>query len=226
MRLEKKIIEDVSVSLGFEVNPSSIIAAETSMASEFIPFFNRTIEDQSTWKNDEITARLQFHDLHNVTKRSRPRFPNLKSLSAVVNPHTQQILKIASEWPEGIVHIAPFPNAVEEERQLLGKSERFVSLPAVSPPVDFFTAMKQLDLVGPVSPGNAKQVMAYLVDHVTPRYGSRTVWIIQTRGIDLVAEGYASRRGSIHPEARNHMRHIIDATTGQWLYSDTTPQPV
>jgi hypothetical protein len=225
MKLEKKIIDQATTNLGFEVKPTSIVATEVSVATEFMPFFNRTLQDESTWTNDETTVHIKFEDLTNITQRGgRPRFPNLESLSATLNPRTEQILKITSEWPANIPRIAPFPGALEEERQLVLKGERFVSLPANAPPVDFYNALKQLELVGPVSPGKAKQVMAYLVNHETVRYSARPVWIIQTRGIDIAAEGYAAA-GGIPIDARNHMRHIIDAVTGEWLYSDTSPQP-
>lgn len=227
MAVEQTIVQKVSTNLGFEVKDASMKAEETSIASQLIPFFNISLEDQSTFKNEEKAVSMQFNDLQNITQRNgRPRFPNIKALSVITNPHTQQILKIASEWPDNIAAIAPFPNAAEEEKQLKMKGEKFIALPAETPPVDFYSALKKLDLTGPVSPTKAKQVMAYYVIHSTIRYSARAVWIIQTRGIDLEGEGYAARRVGIPIDARNHMRHIIDAETGQWLFSDTTPQPV
>jgi hypothetical protein len=41
----------------------------------------------------------------------------------------------------------------------------------------------------------------------------------------MAMEGYAAM-GDVPVDARNHMRHVIDAMTGAWLYSDTAPQPV
>lgn len=227
MRATDELIGNVITNLGFEVNERAMNAREVSIANQFMPFFNRSIDDESTWRNDESTVEIDFDDLHRITSRSgQPRFPNIKSLKAVVNPQTSQILKISSPWPENTPPIAGFPDAPEEERQMKLKAERFESLPAITPPVDFYAAMKQLDIIGPVSPQDSKQVIAYLVNHSTVRYSARPVWIIQTRGIDLVMEGYASYRSSVPADARNHMRSIIDATTGEWLYSDTTPQPV
>jgi hypothetical protein len=227
MAVEQTIVQKVSANLGFEVKDASVKAEETTIASQFIPFFNITLDDQSTFKNEEIAVAMQFNDLQNITQRSgRARFPNIKALSVITNPHTQQILKIASAWPKSEAAIAPFPNAAEEEKQLRMKGEKFIALPAGTPSVDFYTALKKLDLAGPISPKKAKQVMAYYVVHSTIRYSDRAVWIIQTRGIDLEGEGYAAQRHGIPVDARNHMRHIIDAVTGDWLFSDTTPQPV
>ncbi len=219
-------IERATRTLGFEVKPEAITAPPATVERTFVPFLRTSAEDERHWRKDETHPRLHLDRLDEITARGgRPRFPNIKSVDTVVNPRTAIVYKITSPWAAGARPIAPFPSAPEEERQLRNLGERFVGLPDAEPDVDFYNALKQLELTGPVPPKSAKQIIAYLVTHHTRHYSPRNVWIIQTRGIEMAAEGYAAM-ANIHPDARNHMRHVVDATTGIWLYSDTAPQPV
>jgi hypothetical protein len=226
MPIDPRTLDITKRALGLEVRPDAIAASDASAEHTLIPFLKAAPDDERTWHRNEAPQRVQLRGLDVITqRRGVPRFPNVKSLDAIVNPRTQIVYKLASAWPAGAPPIAPFPNAQEEERQLRNLGERFISLPDVEPAVDFYNALKQVELAGPVNPRNAKQVMAYLVTHHTRKYSPRPVWIIQTRGIEMAMEGYAAM-GDVPVDARNHMRHVIDAMTGAWLYSDTAPQPV
>ncbi|MEO5817897.1 MAG: hypothetical protein ABIT20_21685 [Gemmatimonadaceae bacterium] len=220
------IVEKTTRTLGLEVKPEAVTVSPAPVEQELIPFLKATPDDERAWKPNETAPHLRLGKLNAITQRSGiPRFPNLVTIDTALNPRTQIVYKLTSAWAHGAPTIAPFPSAPEEERQLRNLGERFVGLPDAEPAVDFYNALKQLQLVGPVSPQLAKQVIAYLVIHHTRKYSPRTVWIIQTRGIDMPGEGYAGM-GHVPVDARNHMRHVIDATTGEWLYSDTAPQPV
>jgi hypothetical protein len=213
-------------ALGLEVKPEAITESFAPLEHTLIPFLKTSVDDERTWNKTEVPKSLRLDQLDVITqRRGVPRFPNLTSLDAVVNPRTQIVYKLVSPWAPGAPPIAPFPSAQEEERQLRNLGERFVSLPDVEPAVDFYNALKQVELTGMASPKDAKQVIAYLVTHHTRKYAPRPVWIIQTRGISFPMEGYAGM-ADVPIDARNHMRHVIDAMTGAWLYSDTAPQPV
>jgi hypothetical protein len=224
--MAKRTADLATQTLGLEVKPNAVSAVPAAVEQTFIPFLKVSADDERHWRKGEPHSRVHFDGLNDVIARARgPRFPNIKRLDTIVNPRTELLYKVTSPWPAGVPPIAQFPSAQEEERQLRNLGERFVGLPSVEPAVDFYHALKQLELAGPVAPASAKQVIAYLVVHHTRHYDPRPVWIIQTRGIQMAAEGYAAM-APIHPDARNHMRHIVDATTGTWLYSDTAPQPV
>jgi hypothetical protein len=223
------MVDITTRTLGLEVRPEAIATAQATPERTYIPFLKTSADDERMWKKNEAAPRLRLEQLDSITRRRGiPRFPNIKSVDAIVNPRTQIVYKITSPWAAGAPPIAPFPAAVEEERQLRNLGERFVALPEVEPDVDFYNALKQLEQRAPVAPQAAKQVIAYLVTHHTRKYSPRNVWIIQTRGVELELEGYAGMAGGagVPLDARNHMRHVIDATTGEWLYSDTAPQPV
>lgn len=224
--MANRALERNKRAIGLEVQPEAITSAPAPVEETLLPFLKASADDERGWSKLEQASRLRLQRLDVITQRGgRPRFPNIRALDAVVHPRTQIVYKLTSPWPAGVPPIAPFPKAPEEERQLRNLGERIVGLPEVEPDVDFYTALKQLQLTGTVAPDQAKQVIAYLVVHHTRKYAPRTVWIIQTRGIELELEGYAAM-ADIPIDARNHMRHIIDATTGAWLYSDTAPQPV
>ena len=219
-------IERATRTLGLEVKPDAVSTRVADAEQTLIPFLKASTDDERYWKKGETHMHVRADRLSSIAARNgRPRFPNVTSVDTIVNPKTEIVYKISTPWAAGAAPIAPFPGAQEEERQLRNLGERFVGLPDAEPDVDFYTALKQLELTGPIPPKTAKQLIAYLVTHHTRHYGPRNVWIIQTRGISMVAEGYAAM-SNIHPDARNHMRHVVDATTGRWLYSDTAPQPV
>jgi hypothetical protein len=226
--MANRIVDLTTRTLGLEVRPEAIATVQGTPEQAYIPFLKTSADDERGWRKTESAPRLRLEQLDSITRRRGiPRFPNLRAVDAIVNPRTQIIYKVASPWAAGAPRIAPFPNAAEEERQLRNLGERFVALPEVEPAVDFYNALKQVEERAPVAPQAAKQVIAYLVTHHTRKYSPRNVWIIQTRGIEIEPEGYGGGLGgSIPIDALNHMRHIIDATTGEWLYSDTAPQPV
>ncbi len=224
--MQNKALDSTVRALGLEIKPEAIRTSLAVPEQTLIPFLKTSVDDERAWRRSEVPQRIRFDELNVITqRRGRPRFPNIESLEAVVHPRTEIAYKLISPWKAGAPPIAPFPNAEEEERQLRNLGERFVGFPASEPNVDFYNALKNVETTGIVAPKEAKQVIAYLVMHHTRTYDPRPVWIIQTRGVELKMEGYGAR-GDVPIDARNHMRHVIDATTGAWLYSDTTPQPV
>jgi hypothetical protein len=59
--------------------------------------------------------------------------------------------------------------------------------------------------------------------HVAWRYAgkdTRNVWSIHIFGTTPLRF-----RPGVAPAARSHLRHIVDATTGDWVLSTTVPQP-
>ncbi len=224
--MANRSVEITTRILGLEVQPEAVGASPQPVAHTLIPFLKPSAADGRALSAGAIAPQLRFEKLDQITqRRGIPRFPNIKTLDTVTNPSTQIVYKISSPWAAGAPPIAPFPSADEEERQLRNLGERFVALPDAEPAIDFYTALKSIAATAPVVPQNAAQLIAYLVTHHTRKYDPRLVWIIQTRGVAWAAEGYAAM-GNVPVDARNHLRHIIDATTGEWLYSDTAPQPV
>jgi hypothetical protein len=224
---ESILKENAEKVLGLEVNPLKVKTSQVTCQAQFIPFLNSSLEDETTWKNNQMMNKLHAEDLHIITKRKGiPRFPNLKDLDVWINPYTNLVHKAISKWPENIKPIAPYPDIIDEEGQIRKVGEQFLSLPDQDPKYDMYYALKIIEEFGPVTPQAAKQYMAYLVTHRTVRYQKKTVWIIQTRGIIPFIHGYQGEGGYVSEEARNHIRHVIDAETGEWLFSDTVPQPV
>lgn len=199
------------------------------MEQELLPFFNVSKEDQRNWRNDQPAWKFELPDL----KESMPRglsFPYLKNIHFTLNPHTDNLLKVQSSWPAGVAPIKPMPSPLEEERQMLQVKERFTALPNVPLPIDFEAALKVVQESGPALPNSAKEIIAYLVVHTTIQYADRPVWVIHTRGIipfePKLPAAFGQSSAIVPEDARNHVRHVVDAETGDWLFSDTTPQPV
>jgi len=199
------------------------------MEEEFVPFLNVSKTDQRNWRNDQPAWKFTLPDLKESMKRGIS-FPYIKSMDITINPHTDKVLKVHSAWPAGVPPIKPMPSPMEEEKQMFQVKEKFTGLPDMPLPVDFETALKVVLASGPAMPNSAKQIIAYHVLHSTIRYTDRPVWVIHTRGIipfePKLPVAFNKPAGSLSEDGRNHVRHVIDAETGKWLFSDTTPQPV
>jgi hypothetical protein len=199
------------------------------MEEEFLPFFNVSKTDQRNWRNDQPAWKFELPDLKESVKRGI-NFPYVRNINFTLNPHTEKLLKVQSSWPAGIPPIKPMPSPLEEESQMLQVKERFTGLPDTALSIEFEAALKAVQESGPALPNSAKQIIAYLVIHSTIRYTDRPTWIIHTRGIIPFEPKMPVARHqtatSIPEDARNHVRHVVDAETGHWLFSDTTPQPV
>jgi hypothetical protein len=189
----------------------------TALAGGTIPFLGPLLEGRPSW-------RVEIDDL--AAARADPqagRLPHVAHLSATLAPDTGHVLLVRSPWPRGVPPIAPMPDAAEEERQLGRQRERFTGLPAEAPAISLLKALKILEVEAPVPVGATKELVAYYVLQETVRYPARPVWIVQTRGIPPFSLALDAR---VPDDALNHLRHVVDARTGRWLGSDSTPQPV
>jgi hypothetical protein len=223
------IFERHGALAGKLVSTKDIAPRQVTMEEEFIPFLNVSKADERHWRNNQPAWKFALPDLKAAMKRG-VSFPYVKEIDFTINPHTEKLLKVHSSWPAGIPAIKPMPSPIEEEKQMMQVKEKFTGVPDGPLLIDFETALKKVQESGPALPNSAKQIVAYLVLHSTIRYTDRAVWVIHTRGIipfeAKLPAAHNQPVNSIPEDLRNHVRHVIDAETGQWLFSDTTPQPV
>jgi hypothetical protein len=182
-----------------------VLAQFIPLGGETLPFLQDTLQGKKTWRIEFDKPRWPGLDL-----------PGIPSLVVLLEPERGHVMRVDSPWPGGQ---APPPVFVEQ-RQLTAQGERFTRLPAERPPISLARALRVVAANGG-NLGQAKQLIAYYVARQTPRDQGRPVWIIQIRGLPPFEAGGPG----VPVEARNHLRHVIDAGTGRWLGADSLPQP-
>ena len=146
-----------------------------------------------------------------------------RTFDILLEPKDGKLLKILSRWPKGAPPIAPQPAADSAAVQMKNAGlERYHAFPKTEPSISFLEA---LDVVlndgGRGNPLVAKQILAHYVVRSAMGREPKAVWAITLRGIPPFRAAYPG----VPVDARNHVRHIVDAKTGKWLSAGTSPQP-
>lgn len=212
----RSVDEDLGATFGRDRVRARRIALT---AADGVPFWREALTGKETWE-------LTITDLSPASGNAMAgRLLYVRSLLVTLNPLTGRVLKITSPWPADVPPVAPFPSVEEEERQLVRAYERFTTLPDARPAVSFFRALKTIEVFGPISAQDTKQIIAYYVELASVRHQDVPAWIVQTRGLPPFDANHAELGPPIPVDYRNHVRHIVDARTAEWLWSDTIPQP-
>lgn len=216
-----KTIEVARTLLGLaHVDASNATARRVQLSDQSVPFLRENLRGKSTW-------RIEFSnlDLAKATGHASLGNQHIKRIVVVLAPDTGHVLWVTSVWPEGVKPIPPYPSAQEEERQLRAKESRYTGLPVEAPKVALFDALLSKDIV--FWSKDVKQIHACYVKESSIKYADRPVWVIQFWGFTPfeppVPPGVDP--ASIPENARNHIRNVVDAQTGEWLGAGTTPQP-
>lgn len=99
--------------------------------------------------------------------------------------------------------------------------QTFVGIPSATPKITLHEALNRA-----VGTQNAKQIVVYYVleEFSHNKATVRPVWVVCACGIPPFPP-YGGPTESVPEDARNHLRTIIDAETGENYGSDTIPQP-
>lgn len=203
-----------------DYNPEQVRASVIRLRDQCLPFLSKQLNGRATW-------RVEFTDVDLEKLSGDPKLRNsyIRSLIVILCPDSGQILRVVSRWPEGVPAMAAYPSCLEEERQYASISTRFTGLPGEAPSTTLFRALGASLLWSPA----VKQISASYVMESSRRHQDRPVWVIQLRGFPAAVpfSTFARNAGiQIPDDARNHLRNVIDAKTGNWLYADTIPQPI
>lgn len=145
-----------------------------------------------------------------------------RTVDVFLSPVGGMLMKAVSRWPVDKPGIAPEPGRTSATQQLLdGGRECWSSFVDSPPPTTLAEALCELDRQG-WKPTQAAQLVAHCVMWtVMDRQPSKPVWSIHLRGI----EPFDANGPGVPIEARNHLRHLLDAKTGEWFRATTAPQP-
>lgn len=187
------------------------------LAEDNTPFLSDQIIGRQVWHIVISNWRLELKSAPADVKDSYTR-----TFDIFVDPRNGDVLKIVSRWPEGVPPIAREPGArAFTEQMRRSGDEKYHGFPEEKPRINFLDALDSI-LKDGGNPLNAEQIVGQYV--LWSRLGRepRSVWAITLRGIHPLWE--AAYPG-VGVDARNHLRHIVDAQTGKWLCAGTSPQP-
>ncbi|MHC4416825.1 MAG: dockerin type I domain-containing protein [Planctomycetota bacterium] len=213
--------EAIDQALGLLGAPAELraqaVAALVKIEQDNTPFLSDRIAGQELWR---VTLR-NWRPLGSAPGDGEGSFAS--TFDVLLDPGTADLLTIKSRWPAGVPQIAPEPPARSAEAQMRRAGrERYHGVPDGNPPLSFLQALEAVRRHGVGDPARARQIVAQYVLRSGMGGDPRPVWVVTLRGFTPLA---ASRPG-VPEDARNHIRNIIDADTGEWLLATTSPQPV
>jgi hypothetical protein len=176
-----------------------------ALSVDALPFLGESLRGQRA-------HRVVFRDWQ---RPHAPRMTNLGELTLWLVEGSLQLVKAVAARGS-----STRPATSEEQRQLGAQGESYQALPTSPPHVTLLAALQAIAAHAPGDTTRTSELVASYVTHRTVRYTSRDVWIVDVRGIPPFVD-----RPGVPEQARNHLRHVVDAQSGSWLGSDTTPQP-
>lgn len=195
-------------------------ATRVTVTDDSTPFLAKQIIGRVAWRVElskvslELASALQgFHD------------PYRRKFFVLLDEETSKLLGIASKFDGMDPDMRPLASAASAEQQLTAEKEIYISLPVHDPPVRFLDALDAILSGGIGSPFLAKEIDASYVSHARMGAAPRDAWVITLRGLPpLPARGPGGDQVPVWQ--RNHMRNVVDATTGKVLFATNSPQPI
>ena len=200
-----------------EVPKENVKVSSVRLSNQCLPFLADSLAGRETYciEFSDICWRLSANSRSPINR-------NIRHLKVFMAPDTGLVLKATSSWPEDAEPIPDHPPCAEEERQMSAAGLCYVSLPMDSPKVSL---IKALEVCRPWDE-DVVQIHACYVLESTVQYSARPVWVVHLRGFPAFTGSGLSSQSRVPEHARNHLRNVVDAKTGEWLGADTTPQPV
>lgn len=188
------------------------------LAEDNTPFLSGQIIGHPVWHVVISNWRLQ---LESAPSNAKDRYT--RTFDVFVGAEEGHLLKIVSHWPEGVPPIPPEPGPASYTDQMRrsGK-QKYYGFPNEVPPIKFVDALDSVfkDAGNPLA---AEQIVGQYVIWSQMDRPPKPVWAITLRGTQPMWE---SAFPGVGINARNHMRHIVDAKTGKCVCAGSTPQPV
>ncbi|MFH0982111.1 MAG: hypothetical protein V2A79_11285 [Planctomycetota bacterium] len=132
------------------------------------------------------------------------------------------LLKIVSRWPKDVPPIPPEPGPASYTDQLRRSGdEKYHGFPKEKSSIQFVDALDSV-LKNAANPLAADQIVGQYVVWSQMGRDPKPVWAVTLRDTDPLWE--ASYPG-VSVDARNHLRCIVDAKTGEFICGGSVPQP-
>lgn len=205
----------------------SLLGTASLSASSVASIGILTLDDDRTpFLKDQIRGRPTFHlILENIPlppdgPESEAKASIMLTLDVYIDVETKHLVKIVSRPPPGVAKPPPDYSPEMAEKILAIISERYTGFPDEPPGIGFLAALEAVRKDGMGDPGSAKQIIGRYV-LLTRRVTDvpKPVWIIKLRGIGPIPTPH----GRLPASKRDHIRNVVDARTGKWLYATLNP---
>ncbi|MGD2108177.1 MAG: hypothetical protein PVI86_02175 [Phycisphaerae bacterium] len=191
-------------------------AEMVTLATDRTPFLSRQVVGRPVWQVVIEDWKVRLSAAPRAVEDTYTR-----TLDVFLDAQSGRVLRIASRWPEGMPRTYEDPTTESATAQLrAGGNERYHGFPE-TPPVVTFEKAVDATLLGGANPLEAKQIDGQYVAWSRMGREPQPVWAITLWGMPPFQAAYPG----VPANARNHMRYIIDAKSGRWLYASTAPQP-
>lgn len=189
------------------------------------------LAETDVWHATFLEVNLQLPTREDGVAAEPRQAAGRRRLEVFLDPVTGKLRRAELLNEELDVEAPPEPGGRAFKHQLWGAGqESWVGLPDDRPATPLLAALASIenDMGGVTS---AKKIVVHYVDWrmgpLTRLPGPegrrandwRPAWCIDLRGIPPV-DG-----GDIHDNARNHLRHVVDARSGKWIMASSVPQP-
>jgi hypothetical protein len=198
---------------------SKISARRVRITQDLIPFLGKQFIGRAAW-------RVDFEDASLKLDSAIPGFEDQyrRKFSVFLGESNGELLYINSKFRGAAPDMRPEPTGEPAEVQLLSEGEIYHGLPEVQPKISFLDALDIVLSKGMGSPFLAKEIDGAYVLHSRMASRPKPVWMIMLRGLPpMPARGSAGDKVPVWQ--RNHMRNVIDAMTGEFMFATNSPQP-
>lgn len=205
--------------LGLRLEPSNAVKAEIVICDDLTtPFLQNQLIGRRVWHLQ--LKDVDLLDRSKVEREAGSRPSPLRQLDVYLAPETGVLLKMTACRSGDEKNAAPEPSAASATQQIADGSETWHSFPGDLPKFTLRQALEIVQVNGGDASG-AKYIAVHCVRWSRMNQPMRTVWSINLWGTIPFEAAFPG----VPEDARNHLRHIIDADTGKWLSATTCPQP-
>ncbi len=205
---------------GFDAASVRLSAVPEQLTSSYIPFLWREVAGRSAWR---VTIAGSPLTLRSASQSQHDRYPRL--FTVILDEETGRLLELYSTFSGDAPDMRPLPSAQSAEHQLRNEEEVYTGFPGEDPKVNFLDALSIILTQGMGSPLLAKEFYGVCVMESNMGAPARPVWAITLRGLPpLPVRGPGG--DSVPAWQRNHMRNVLDSSTGAFLFATNSPQPI
>jgi hypothetical protein len=121
--------------------------------------------------------------------------------------------------------VRPIPEGEVAQQQLRRAAESYKGLPGMPPRQTLVGALDAVFARAGVSPLQASEIQVLYVMHSRGERPAIPAWVVTLNGIPPLRH-HGPPGADVPVWQRNHLRIVIDAVSGQPLFSTTIPQPI
>jgi hypothetical protein len=216
---QEAAIERARKLSGLHELTQKIEARRNVIAASNLPFLSNQVLGKPAWFVTFFEATLR---LPNSSRGARDEYP--REFVVVLLEQGGKLVSISSIYQGEHPDLRPPAPADSAQEQLEDEEEIYTGFPAQDPKVRFLEALGVVMAKGSGNPYAAKTIEAVYVTETLMGAPPRAVWAITLRGLPPF-RAHGRGADSVPVWQRNHMRNVLDAMTGEFLFATNSPQP-